>query len=231
MALAWSLTLVAITGVIGGVMLGQSRWVSSQVAAAGGGLLFGIALFWLMPEIAAASGWMVAVLSTLAACAIIAGADALLMHAGHSPRTGAIAPLLVATGVHCFLDGWSVRALGGRPMTDIAVAVGLALHKAPEGVALGWAVRRTMKWPAKAFLAGSAIEFITALAAYIEPRVNASGMSTVGHWWEPGVLAVISGSFLFLGFHVVVPERKKRGIIPMFVVTLVCIAALARVRA
>jgi hypothetical protein len=230
MAAAWTLTLLAIAGVIAGVMLGQSRWVSSQVAVAGGGLLFGIALFWLMPEIAAASGWAVAVLCTMAACAIIAAADALLMHAGHSPRTGAIVPLLVATGVHCFLDGWSVRALGARPMTDIAVAVGLALHKVPEGVALGWAVRRAIKAPVEAVLAGSSIELITAAAAYFEPRVNASGISTVGHWWQPGVLAVISGSFLYLGFHIVVRERKKHGIVPIFVVTLAVIAALARVR-
>ena len=41
---------------------------------------------------------------------------------------------------------------------------------------------------------------------------------------------VISGSFLYLGFHVVVPERRKRGIVPIFVVTVAFIAALSRVR-
>lgn len=229
MAVAWILTLLAIAGVLAGVILGQSRWVSSQLAAAGGGLLFGIALFWLLPEIAETSGWRVGLLLTLAACGLIAGVDAMLMHAGHSPRTGAIAPLFIATGVHCFLDGWSVRALGGHPMTDIAVAVGLALHKAPEGIALGWAARRAVDRPVRALLAGAAIELVTAVAAYIEPRVNASGISTLGRWWEAGVLAIISGSFLYLGFHVVVPERRKRGIVPIFVVTLALIAALARV--
>ena len=230
MAIAWALVLIAIAGIIAGVMLGQSRWVSSQIAAAGGGLLFGIALFWLLPGIADTSGWFAAVLSMLGACGLIAAADSLLMHAGHSPRTGAMAPLLIATGVHCFLDGWSVRALGDRPITDIAVGVGLALHKAPEGMALGWAVRRTVQSPVKALLAGSAIESITAAAAYMEPRVNGSGIHTLGQWWETVVLAVISGSFLYLGFHVVVPERKKRGIVPIFVVTVAFIAALSRVR-
>lgn len=231
MAVAWILTLLAVAGVIAGVMLGQSRWGASQVAAAGGGLLFGIALFWLLPEIAETSGWPIAGLFTLLGCLVIAGADAMLMHAGHSPRTGAIAPLFIATGVHCFVDGWSIRALGGRPMTDIAVAVGLALHKVPEGIALGWTGRRAVGSPIKAFLAGGAIELITAAAAYIQPRANASGINTLGRWWEAGVLAVISGSFLYLGFHVVIPERKKRGVVPMFVVTLALIAALSRVRA
>ena len=230
MAVAWILTLLAIAGVIAGVLLGQSRWVSSQVAAAGGGLLFGIALFWLLPETAETSGWSLAGLFTLAACLAIAGVDALLMHAGHSPRTGALAPLFIATGIHCFVDGWSVRALGDRPMADIAVTVGLALHKIPEGIALGWAVRRTGGSPIKALFAGSLIELVTAVAAYVQPRANASGIHALGQGWQAGVLAVISGSFLYFGFHVVVPERKKRGVVPIFVITLALIAALARVR-
>jgi len=227
MPLAWALTLVAMAGIVAGVVLGQSRWVSSQIAAAGGGLLFGIALFWLLPEIAGASGWIAAAAMTLAACVLVAAIDSVLMHFGHSPRSGAVGPLLAATAVHCFLDGWSVRALGGNPVTNIAVAIGLALHKLPEGVALGWVLRRAWQRPREALVTGSVIELITAAAAYIEPRANASGIATLGLSWTAGVLAVISGSFLYLGFHVVIPERRERGVVPLFAGALVVMAIAA----
>lgn len=230
MAIAWLLTLLAIGGVIAGVVLGQTRVFSSQLGAAGGGLLFGIALFWVVPEIAETSGWVGAAALALAACVLIGVVDMLLMHTGHSPRSGAIGPLLAATAVHCFLDGWSVRALGGRPMTDVAVAIGLGLHKFPEGFALGWVMRRAVQPARKALFLGAAIEIVTAVAAYLEPKANDSGVATLGAWWTAGVLAVISGSFLYLGFHVVIPERHKRGVVPLFAGTLVVMAMVAWVK-
>ncbi len=230
MAVAWLLTVLAMGGVIAGVLLGQSRFWTSQVGAAGGGLLFGVALFWVLPEIAETSGWIGAAALSLGACVLIGAADMLLMHTGHSPRSGAIGPLLGATAIHCFLDGWSVRALGGKPMTDVAVALGLALHKIPEGFALGWVTRRALQPTSKALLLGSAIEALTAVAAFVEPKANDSGIATLGAWWTAGVLAVISGSFLYLGFHVVIPERRKRGVVPLFMGTLLVMGAVAWVK-
>jgi zinc transporter ZupT len=230
MATAWLLTLLAIGGVAAGVLLGQTRVFSSQLGAASGGLLFGIALFWVVPEIAVTSGWAGAAALALAGCVLIAAVDLLLMHTGHSPRSGAIGPLVAATAVHCFLDGWSVRALGGRPMTDVAVAIGLGLHKVPEGFALGWVMRRAMLPARKALLLGTAVELVTAAAAYLEPKANDSGVATLGAWWTAGVLAIISGSFLYLGFHVVIPERHKPGVVPLFAGTLGAMAMAAWVK-
>jgi hypothetical protein len=227
MAVAWLITLLAIAGVFAGVSFGTSRMFSSQIAAAGGGLLFGVALFWVLPEIAESSNWLIAVLLAIGASAAIAGIDELLMHAGHSPRSGALAPLLAATSIHCFLDGWSVRAIDGRPMTDIAVALGLALHKIPEGFALGWVIRRASQTARKALVLATGVELLTAVAAYIEPRANSSAASALGSWWTIGVLAVISGAFLYLGFHVVIPERHSRGVVPLFTACLALMAAAA----
>lgn len=227
MTAALVLTLVAVGGVLAGVLLGQSRFWTSQLGAAGGGLLFGIALFWVLPEIAETAGWIRASALALAGCVLISALDALLVHTGHSPRTGAIGPLLAATAIHCFLDGWSVRALGGRPLTDAAVGVGLALHKLPEGFALGWVMRRATSSDSKALLLGSSVEALTALAAYIEPKANNAAAETLGHWWTASVLALIAGSFLYLGFHVVIPERHKRGVVPLFAATLATMAVVA----
>ena len=227
MATAWLLTLLAVAAVVAGVVLGHGRLFSSQIAAAGGGLLFGIALFWVLPEIAEVSNWSIAIVLALAGCALVAAVDTVLMHAGHSPRSGAIGPLLAATAVHCFLDGWSVRALGGRPMADAAVGIGLALHKAPEGFALGWVLRRAAPQARKAILLGSAVELLTAVAAYIQPKANTSALAALGNGWTAGVFAVIAGSFLYLGFHVVIPERHKRGVVPLFSGALALMAAVA----
>lgn len=217
MAVAWALTLLALVGVIAGVRLGQVRVLSSQIAAAGGGLLFGIALFGVIPEIAEISGWTAAyLLPMIAGCGLLT-ADWVLVHTRYSPRQGVVGPLLAATAVHSFLDGWSVRALAGQPVTGIAVSLGLALHKLPEGLALGWIARRASSSHWKAALAAGAVELLTVAGALLEPRINESGSLTFGNWWTSGVLAVISGSFLFLGFHALWPTWKRPGVMAVFV--------------
>jgi hypothetical protein len=227
MSAAWLLTVLAVAGVSAGVLLGQARFWTSQLGAAGGGLLFGIALFWLVPEIAEIAGWIGAIALAFGGCAVVAAIDSLLAHVGHSPRSGAIGPLLAATAVHCFLDGWSVRTLGGQPMTNVAVGLGLALHKLPEGFALGWFLRRAFDRARNALLIGAAVEALTAVAAFVQPKWKDSGIATLGAWWTGGVLAIISGSFLYLGVHVVIPERQKPGVVPLFAGTLAAMALVA----
>jgi hypothetical protein len=223
MALAWVLTVLALAGVAVGVSLGQVRTLSTHIAAAGGGLLFGIALFWVIPEIAEVSGWTAAyLLPVLAGCGLIT-ADWLLMHTKHSPRQGVIGPLLAATAVHSFLDGWSVRALSGQPLTNVAVTLGLALHKVPEGLALGWIARRASSSTRRAGLAAGAVELLTLAGAFIEPRANESGALKFGAWWTAGVLTVISGSFLFLGFHALWPSWRRPGVVVVFVTCLLLV--------
>jgi zinc transporter ZupT len=226
MAVAWLLTLLALGGIVAGLLLGQSRALSSHLGAAGGGLLFGIALFWVIPEIAGTAKWGGAFALALAACGLLAGLDQLLMHTGHSPRHGIIGPLLAAAAVHSFLDGWSVRALSGQPLTNVAVPVGLAFHKVPEGLALGWISRRTLSSHWKAAVAGGSVEFLTVVGAFIEPRANASGAATFGAWWTASVLAVIAGSFLFLGLHALLPNWRRPGVVAAFVVTLLLVGVI-----
>lgn len=227
MAAAWLLTLLALGAVLSGVFLGESRVWSSHVAAAGGGLLFGISLFWLIPDIVETSGWILAFGLALAACGIIAAVDGFLSRVGRSPGHGVIAPLLAATAVHSFLDGWSVRALFVQPVADIAVPIGLALHKVPEGLALGWITRRSLSPAWKAAVAAGTIESVTLAGALIEPRANQSGSAAFGSWWTAAVLAIIAGSFLFLGFHAVLPSRRNSSVIVIFLATFAAVACAA----
>src|SRR5579875_3496822 len=208
MAPAWVITLLALCGVLLGVLAGQRRLVSAHLSAAAGGLLWGISLFWLMPEIAESAGWILAACLTALACCLIAILDRML-HAGDTAGQTVIAPLFVATALHSFFDGWSVRMMHSESFTGIAIPFGLALHKIPEGLALGWIARRS----------------IASLPLAI---ASSAGVAVFGIWWTVAVLAMIAGSFLFLGFHAVFPNRRNRGVVWVFVAALVVSASASR---
>lgn len=231
MAAAWLLTSLALCGAWAGVFLGRAAdHLSEHLAAAGGGLLFGISLFWLVPEIGEKSGLGVALLIALAVAALLGLLDAALTHTGYSARHGVVWPLLAATVVHSLLDGWSVRLLSIQPLTNVAVTIGLALHKIPEGAAVGWVCRRSLGHPRRAFVATGVAELFTLVGAYAEPALNASGSERFGVWWTIGALSVISGGFLFLGFHAVLPAWKRRDVMAVFLATLLLVGALTFVR-
>ncbi|HSU61015.1 MAG TPA: hypothetical protein VLI55_17025 [Bryobacteraceae bacterium] len=220
MAVAWLLTVLAWAGIAAGILIGEPRRLSAHLAAAGGGLLFGISLFWIVPDMAEVSGMGAAVVLVFAACGGVLLLDRILLHTGHSPRHGILGPLLAATAIHSFVDGWSLRALGSQPLANVAVPLGLALHKVPEGLALGWVTRRSITNTSRAWIACCAVEALTLVGAAVEPRANESGSALFGPWWTVAVLAIIAGSFLFLGLHAVLPNWKKAGVVTTFLGTL-----------
>jgi len=226
MAVPWLLTLVALLGVCAGLSLGQSRTFSSHLAAAGGGLLLGISLFWLLPEVAETAGWLLGVLMAVVACCALGLLDRQLGQPDQAQGFGVVGPLLVGTVIHSFLDGWSVQAIARQRLADVAVPIGLALHKLPEGVALGWITRRTISPFWKAAMASSGAELVTLAGAFVEPKADQSGAAAFGPWWPAGVLAVISGSFLFLGFHAIWPNWKRLGVVLSFLATFFVVGCL-----
>lgn len=230
MAIPWLLTLLGLAGVAAGVYLGHARLLSSLLAAAGGGLLFGLSLFWLIPEVGLTTGRWLAVALALLVAALMVGLDELLLHAGHSPRQGILWPVLAAMALHSFLDGWSVRALAARPLPEIAAPVGLALHKIPEGIAAGWIARRSTSSGWKAAAAGGGAQLATVAGALIEPSADRLGAARFGDGWPAAVVAVIAGSFLFLGFHAVLPHWKKASVLVVFAVTVLLVAGAGLVR-
>lgn len=232
MALAWLLTMLALAGVWAGVFLGRgSTSLSEHLAAAGGGLLFGISLFWLVPEIGQTGGRPIALAAVIVVAGVLAILDRVLTHTGHSIRHGVVWPLLAATAIHSLLDGWSVRLLSAQPLDGIAVSIGLAMHKFPEGVAVGWLTRRSIASAKKAFALSGGVELVTLAGAIAEPKLNASGSALFGAWWTFAALSVIAGGFLFLGVHAIAPAWKRRDLVAIFLATLLLVGALTFVRA
>jgi hypothetical protein len=225
-AVAWLITTLALVGVLFGA-LGQARMPSAQLAAAGGGLLTGICIFWLMPEISSTLGMWRAIAILTAVCVALLFIDRVLGDAEHPDHHRFVAPLLAATALHSFLDGWSVRTLSVQAFANVAVPIGLALHKIPEGLALGWLTRRTLNRTGPAIATASAVEFMTPIGAYVEPYADHSGLAAFGPSWTALVLATVGGSFLFLGIHAIVPERKKIAVLAIFFCTFAAVGLLS----
>lgn len=240
MPLALLLTLLAVSGIVAGLFLGQSRGLSPQLLAVGGGLLFGISLFWVFPEMVESSGWLLAALLLTGGVAALWMVDRFIFaicpscshnhdheHDCHKPPLHGFAlPLLIFTAVHSLLDGWSIRLLGSG-LISWAVVVGLALHKIPEGLALGIITRKSMTTAARAAAGAIGVESFTLLGAFIEPRVNQAGALRFGAIWTTCVLGLIAGSFLFLGYHTVHNRRKSLRVLTSFGVTVLFVAGAA----
>ncbi len=127
-----------------------------------GGLLVGIVVFWILPELAGEHGW-IAVFGVLASVLCLAAIDRYVFsicpfcaagthshgsaaQSGH-PHVSAFGwPLLVVGCIHSFGDGWTI-ALSQVPSTShasLALSWGAFAHKVPESVAIGFlAVRLT----------------------------------------------------------------------------------------
>jgi len=230
MAAACLLTLLAVSGAAAGLLLGKKRQFSVYLGAAGGGLLFGIAVFWILPEIASELNWLTAFLLSAGVCFGIALLHRFSESAGPSPGQEVIGPLLAAAAIHSFLDGWSVRAISNQQVADVVAPLGLALHKIPEGLALGWIAGHSFASRWKAMAVCVFVEAITIAGALLEPGVDQSATKEFGPWWMALVLAIIAGSFGFLGVHAVLPARRRAGVLAVFLATSLSMGGAALFR-
>jgi zinc transporter ZupT len=243
MLLPLLVTFFAFAGVLAGVSLGTSRHLSPQLVAVGGGLLFGTSLFWVFPEMVEGAGWLFSIMLVGAGAGVLWAVDAFVFsicpscshthdhgHCGKPPLHGFAVPLLVATALHSLLDGWSVRLLAGDALASWTVPVGIALHKIPEGLAIGLICRKSMSSAAKATAACLLVESCTLIGAWIEPATNRAGALHFGSLWTTCVLGLVAGSFLFLGYHTIHRGRHQLGVIRAFGLTVAFVGAAAFIR-
>jgi len=185
-----------------------------------GGLLVGVALFWVLPEMADFLNWFNALAWIAAGFAVLWTVDRFVYPvcpACAQPHDhdqcaatlhGFAPPLLIAAALHSALDGWSVSAATGAANLGMPFVVAIAVHKIPEGLALGVIVRAAvgsrraaLGWctlAEGATLAGAALEMV--LAPYLAPHILHA------------LLALAGGTFLYLGGHAVHGEFRRRGL-------------------
>lgn len=163
-----------------------------------GGLLSAIALFALIPETAEGIGWLAAIIAACAGYGLLHLIDSLGMPVcpSCSHSHGFSTPLVAATAIHAFVDGWGMMAVRSATSNGGVIAIALLLHKIPEGLALGAILRMSAQKPSRAFW----------LAAMAEGPTVIGGM--VGLWaaeanWLDYPLALVGGAYLFLGIHAI----------------------------
>ena len=223
---ALAATAIAVCGAGLGLWMTGARERARLAVPFSAGVLLGVALFGLVPEMAGELGW--------AATALLFGAGYGVLFAinryaypvcpscshDHNHNVcatvlhGFATPLIAATALHAFLDGWSITTVQAVAPLGIRVTVPLAvaLHKGPEGVALGAILWASMQSRPAALAWSVAAESCTvaggAVGLALAPRL--------GTGWVLYPLAVAGGCFVFLGCHAVHEEWKRRGPVPAF---------------
>lgn len=230
-------TAAALAGAGFGVRLRNASRSARGLIPFAGGLLLGVAVFGLFPELAAGLGWPRGTALFIAGYLVLFGVNRFLFpvcpscshdhdhSACHASLHGFALPLILAAAVHSALDGWSiVTAEGsGLPGVRLALPVAVVLHKIPEGIALGAILRAAVTSPVSAFAWCVLAEGATLAGA-------ASGLAMAPHLGQAWVfypLAIAGGFFFYLGFHAVHGEWKRRGDVSAFTPALAGAAGAA----
>jgi zinc transporter ZupT len=240
-AILIGLFLLTLLGAFAGIRLAEIPSFSRRILPFSGGLLVGIALFWILPEIAGRDGWIGACVGVTAGFSLLWLIDRYLypvcptcshthQHEDCSRSLhGFAAPLLIASGLHSFFDGWSLAVSEQKGFEGLKVAflAGIGVHKLPEGLALGALLIAALgtEWRAmlgataaqSMMLAGGALGVL--LANHLAPR------------WTVAFLSVAAGAFVYLGYHAVDSEYRQRGFRTAWMPALTGAAGAAVLRA
>ena len=201
------------------------------------GVLLGVAGFGLLPELAVAAGWTRSLGLAVIGYGLLIAIDRFVHpicptcahdhdhHACPTELHGLAVPLIAAAALHSFLDGWSiVTAEWAAPLgLRVAVPLAVALHKIPEGIALGGILRATMRSRPAAFawcvIAEGATLVGGGAGVFMAPHLGTA--------WILYPLGLTAGWILYLGYHAVHSEWKLRGPIPAFFPALTGVAGAA----
>jgi zinc transporter ZupT len=220
MAMALVATMAAALGAILGLSLTGLRSSARRMVGFSGGLLAGVALFGLLPEVGEEIGWAAGVTLLVAGYLALMGIDrnvyAVCPTCAHdhdhegcaSTLHGFAAPLIIAAALHAFLDGWSIATSQSAAAVGLRVSLPLALslHKIPEGIALGAILRASTSSRGRAFGWCMAAESATLLGA----GAGVVMASRVTARWLNYPLAAAGGCLLYLGYHAVHAEWRRR---------------------
>jgi len=208
---------VASAGAFAGLWIHKLPKAARAVIPFSGGLLVGVALFGLLPELASEIGW-------LRGLPVFGAGYFLLMWLdrrfhGHVVSDGGMSvqgfnwdfaiPLLIAASLHAFLDGWGLESAGTGTSEAVRVTfpIAVVLHKAPEGLALGAiflaALRSRWKSIACCLLAEAATFAGGWAGSALTPHLGSA--------WTNYPLALAGGCFLYLGYHAIESEWRRLG--------------------
>lgn len=214
----FAITAIAIASVLAGVGLTSIDTWSRRLVPFSGGLLMGVALFWVLPEMAEYFQWFNALAWIAGGIATLWIVDRFVYSVcpscSHSHEHdhcsaalhGFAAPLLLAAAAHSALDGWSLSAAHDVQRLGTPFVLAIAVHKVPEGLALGVIARAAMDSKRAAVASCILAESATLVGAGAEivlaPYLGQKALHVV--------LALAGGTFLYLGWHAIHGEFRRR---------------------
>jgi zinc and cadmium transporter len=222
--------LIGIAGVFLGLWLTSAGRRTRLVIPFSAGVLLGVVFFGLLPELVEEIGWPVTAIFFAAGYGLLYGINRHIApvcpscahdHDHQSCDTvlhGFAAPMIGASMLHSFFDGWSIATaqLASHHGIRLAVALAVAMHKIPEGIALGAIVRASVSSRIAALFWSVLVEATTLLGGVlglaIAPRLGTA--------WITYPLALAAGWLFYLGAHAVHEEWKRRGPVPACVTAL-----------
>jgi zinc transporter ZupT len=230
-------TLVGLLGAVLGIALTSLRERARAVVPFSAGILLGVALFGLVPELATEIGvWPTILLFSIGYVGLILVNRYVYRvcptcshdhdhNACSTELHGFAVPLIIAASVHSFLDGWSVATVQLTVPLGLRVAVPLAvaIHKLPEGIALGGILRASVRSRRAALAWAALAEGTTALGGALGLLMSPS----LGSVWITYPVGIAAGWLFYLGYHAVHEEWKRRGAHPAFTSATAGIAAAA----
>jgi zinc transporter ZupT len=232
--------LAAIIGIAGsalGLWLTGLRQRVQMMVPLSAGVLLGVALFGLLPELAAQAGWVASGILFAAGYGLLIVINRFAYpvcptcahdhdHTSCSTELhGFAAPLVAGAALHAFLDGWAIAAVQSAAPLGLRVAVPLAvtLHKLPEGIALGGILRASMRSRGAAMAWCALAEGATLLGGVLGLAMSPH----LGAQWILYPLGITAGWLFYLGHHAVHEEWKRRGAAPAFLSALAGMAGAA----
>jgi zinc transporter ZupT len=233
-------TLVGLGGAAVGLWLTGAHRRSRVLVPFSAGVLLGVAVFGLMPELVHEIGWSASLALATAGYGLLLAINRWVYpvcptcahdhdhNACSTELHGFAAPLIGAAALHSFLDGWSIATVQlSAPLgLQVAVPIAVALHKAPEGIAIGAILRVSVKSRAAALAWSVVAEGTTLLGGgaglWLGPKA--------GSLWTTYPLGIAAGWICYLGYHAVHEEARRGGVRPALSSALSGIVAAAVVQ-
>jgi len=200
-------------GAAAGVWLATVPEITRRMVPICGAILLTLSLFWVMPELAESLGWTIGPALLFTGFGLVWLADRYIYpvcpacshthdHDSCSTRLhGFATPLLIAAVIHSLFDGWTLAAGNGS-----AISLGVVIHKIPESLAFGVILRAALK------SRNTALAWATGVQATMIPGALLALIlaPVIGSRWMTVLLALGGGTFLYLGFHAVHGEWRRR---------------------
>jgi zinc transporter ZupT len=210
-------SLTAFAGAAAGVWFSGIPEVSRRTIPVSGAVLIAVAALWVLPELAHSFGWALGAALMLLGVLAVAAVDRYVYpvcptcahshdHDACGTRLhGFATPLIIAAVLHSLFDGWAIASSYNDPAGQ-ALTVGIAVHKLPEGLALGVILRAALSRRGHAM----AWAAVTQAATIAGGLLHARAAAVLGGRWIGLLLAFAGGMFLYLGLHAMHGEWRRR---------------------